>query len=167
MQTIVQASIRTGRPPLVAPDYFLEQFSSGELLGRLFGTRESMPGVHWELFTETNEIEKHKDYPAFVQHVKTKVILGEWLFEPSVWNKQWFARMTIEMGRYEFRQEIIDMVTSEGYHINLPAARKAWNRQEKEIIREVAWKYWIEWRKDAESKFEGMATHTSQNCVGP
>jgi hypothetical protein len=112
-----------------------------------------------------NEIEKHKDYSAFVQHVKTKVMLGEWLFELPAWDKRWFARMAMEMGRYEFRQEIIDMVTSEGYHINLPAARKAWSRQEKEIIKEVAWKYWREWRKDAESKFEGMTNaHVSKLC---
>jgi hypothetical protein len=73
--------------------------------------------------------------------------------------------MTVEMNKYEFRQEIVDMVASEGYRLNLPTEEKEWNQRDKEIIKDVAWKYWIEWRTEAERKVEKLTKRVSQNNV--
>jgi hypothetical protein len=73
--------------------------------------------------------------------------------------------MTVEMNKYEFRQEIVDMVASEGYRLNLPTEEKEWNQRDKEIIKDVAWKYWIEWRTEAERKVEILTKRVSQNNV--
>jgi hypothetical protein len=150
MELIVQASSRTGRLPLVAPDYFFAVRAQKNLTIRYFNNRKSMRNVPWQLFVQTDQMENHQDYPLFVEHLNTKVICGEWIFEPTVWDKKCFARMITELARFECRQEIVDMLASEGHHIKLPTRNQDWDEKAKDIIKLVAWKYWVEWRVEAE-----------------
>jgi hypothetical protein len=158
---IVYASVRTGRSPLYAPDFF---FYSDERkktrLRWMFNNREGITTVPWYCGIKTKKCEQHVDWPRFQQYVKEELPTGYWLFPPEKWDKWWFGRMVVEKNRLEVREEIVQLVNEAGYQVELPPKRlfdlskRQWSKRDSQTIRTVAYKYWLEWRTNAEKKFE-------------
>jgi hypothetical protein len=181
VDSILAASGRTQCPPLCSPDFFLYRKESRESeMVRMFNGRSKIVGVKWHLEIQTNHPQDHPDFPRFCQYLTEEVPTGEWLIEPIKWDKKWFARMVVERVNFEARQEIVDLVASEGYHIEVPNKSKGkkricpvlsqseklpekmyvWEQQDKEIVQIVAWKFWTEWRMEAEHRLEAISAHS-------
>jgi hypothetical protein len=80
-----------------------QQERTQESFGNTLRISKDYPWSSLGIVRTNKSIEKHEDYPRFVQYIKTRMNGGEWLFDPPVWGNEWFARMAIEMEKYELR----------------------------------------------------------------
>src|ERR1700759_5494197 len=139
---IVYASLRSGRPPLCAPDFFFysDKRKKACLLW-MFNNRDKIPRIPWYCDIKTKKCEEHVDWPRFQQYVKETLPTGNWLFPPEKWDKWWFARMVVEMNRLDVREEIVQLVKDAGYQVKLPprlrfhGSKRQWSRQDTQTIR--------------------------------
>jgi hypothetical protein len=159
-RSIVFASIRSGRPPLCAPDFFYyNDHRKKSVREWLFTYRKYITKVKWDYSVKTKKCEEHPDWPRFQLYVREELPTGSWLFPPEKWNKYWLSRMVIEKNQLEVREEIVQLMEEEGCHVELPRRRKdRWSEQDCETIRAVASKYWLEWRANAENKLRNKLT---------
>jgi hypothetical protein len=126
----------------------------------MFNNREKITTVPWYYGIKTKKCEQHVDWPRFQQYVKEELPTGYWLFPPKEWDKWWFSRMVVEKDRLEVRKEIVQLVNKARYQVELPPKRlfdlsdRQLSKRDSQTILTVAYKYWLEWRINAEKKFE-------------
>lgn len=164
---IILASSRTGRLPLCAPDYFhYDRRARRRQLELMFAERSQISGRIWDLNTDSKRPEDHPDWAHFCWYVKQEVPTGEWLFTPKIWNKAWFARMIVEKDNLESRQEVVNIMRMEGHHLELPRkqwfsiGKLEWSQSDIKAIKTVAYKYWKEWREEAEWQIQSSYTNS-------
>jgi hypothetical protein len=178
---IVFASIRTKRPPLCAPDFFFyDSGAKARERARLFDHRDNIPGIRWNLCLQTKRYNDHVDWPRFVEHTRSQLPTGEFLWSTSEWstnpmdrdehqkNTPWstilFVRSVVEIQGYaetiRVRQEIVDFVRKHGYNISLPRRtplKRKWSQEDRKLIVSTCNRYWVRWRENAERKLREKA----------